>query len=38
MTKITINWQPEILKDDILKLIPLCETDFEKLFEVIVAV
>jgi N-acetyltransferase len=31
MTEI-INWQPEILEDDIVKIIPLVESDFEKLF------
>ena len=29
-----INWQPEILEDDLIKLIPLKESDFNKLFAV----
>lgn len=29
-----INWQPEILENDILKIVPLFETDFEDLFKV----
>lgn len=29
-----INWQPEILENDILKIIPLVETDFANLFKV----
>lgn len=29
-----MNWQPEILESDILKIIPLVDTDFENLFKV----
>ena len=28
------NWQPEILEDDILKMVPLFESDFDLLFEI----
>ena len=34
MTEIVENWQPEILEDDILKIVPLFETDFDRLFEI----
>jgi RimJ/RimL family protein N-acetyltransferase len=34
MTKTTINWQPEDLENNIVKLIPLAESDFENLFNV----
>ena len=34
MTEIVENWQPEILEDDILKIVPLFETDFDLLFEI----
>jgi RimJ/RimL family protein N-acetyltransferase len=30
----TINWQPTNLEDSLIKLIPLTELDFDKLFEV----
>ena len=28
------NWRPELLEDTILKIVPLIETDFDRLFEV----
>lgn len=31
---VSINWRPKNLEDDIIKLTPLSETDFENLFEV----
>ena len=34
MAKIRINWQPEILESDILKIVPLTEADFDTLFKV----
>src|SRR5215212_7131768 len=34
MTTATINWQPDNLEDNIVKLKPLSESDFEDLFEV----
>lgn len=34
MSKININWQPGNLEDDVVKLIPLNEDDFENLFAV----
>jgi RimJ/RimL family protein N-acetyltransferase len=34
MTKSEFNLQPEILEDDITKLIPLKESDFEELYKV----
>lgn len=34
MTKSTFNLQPEILEDDITKLIPLQESDFDALYQV----
>jgi len=34
MTENKINWQPEILENDILKIVPLNESDFDSLFEV----
>jgi RimJ/RimL family protein N-acetyltransferase len=34
MDKIEINWQPEILENDILKIVPLVPSDFERLFDV----
>lgn len=34
MKEIVENWQPEILEDDILKIVPLFETDFDRLFEI----
>lgn len=34
MTKLAFNLQPEILEDEITKLIPLQESDFDALFEV----
>jgi RimJ/RimL family protein N-acetyltransferase len=34
MTEIKIIWQPEILENDILKIVPLHESDFDNLFEV----
>ncbi len=34
MSEININWQPENLEDDIVKLIPLTKGDFENLFAV----
>ena len=34
MTKTTINWQPGNLGDDIVKLIPIAESDFEDIFKV----
>lgn len=33
MTENKINWQPQILENDILKIVPLLEFDFDKLFE-----
>ncbi len=34
MKIITENWRPEILEDNILKIVPLNKTDFDKLYEV----
>jgi len=34
MTENKINWQPEILENNILKIVPLNESDFESLFEI----
>jgi RimJ/RimL family protein N-acetyltransferase len=34
MAKTIINWQPEILEDNIVKLIPIAESDFENIFKV----
>lgn len=34
MTITTENWQPEYLEDNILKIVPLVETDFDRLFEI----
>lgn len=34
MTNESINWQPHSLEDDIVKLVPLTESDFENLFKV----
>jgi RimJ/RimL family protein N-acetyltransferase len=34
MKTVTINWQPQDLEDDIVKLAPLAKSDFEKMFEV----
>lgn len=34
MTQTNINWQPENLEDNIIKLVPLTESDFDNLFEV----
>ncbi|MEM0578742.1 GNAT family N-acetyltransferase [Flavobacterium polysaccharolyticum] len=34
MNSNTKNWQPELLEDTILKIVPLIETDFDRLFEV----
>ncbi len=34
MIQTNINWQPQNLKDNLVKLIPLTELDFEKIFEV----
>lgn len=34
MTTATLNWQPDNLEDNIVKLKPLNESDFENLFEV----
>ena len=34
MTPHETNWRPEILEDDIVKIIPLIETDFDALFKV----
>jgi RimJ/RimL family protein N-acetyltransferase len=34
MTKTIINWQPENLEDNIVKLIPIAESDFENIFKV----
>jgi len=34
MTTATINWQPDNLQDNIVKLKPLAESDFENLFQV----
>ena len=36
MIQTTINWQPENLEDDLIKLIPLTELDFDRIFEVAV--
>jgi RimJ/RimL family protein N-acetyltransferase len=33
MAENKINWQPEILESEILKIVPLNESDFENLFE-----
>lgn len=30
----SINWQPDFLEDELLKLIPLAETDFDRLYQV----
>jgi RimJ/RimL family protein N-acetyltransferase len=34
MTTFTENWRPEILEDNILKIVPLVESDFDRLFEI----
>ncbi|MEO6733577.1 MAG: GNAT family N-acetyltransferase [Ferruginibacter sp.] len=34
MTNENINWQPHSLEDDIVKLVPLTESDFDNLFKV----
>jgi RimJ/RimL family protein N-acetyltransferase len=34
MTKTIINWQPENLEDNLVKLIPIAESDFESIFKV----
>ena len=34
MTNTIINWQPENLEDNIVKLIPIAESDFENIFKV----
>ncbi|MCK9641573.1 MAG: GNAT family N-acetyltransferase [Prolixibacteraceae bacterium] len=33
MTKVTVNWQPEILESDLLKIVPLIEADFDNLYK-----
>jgi len=34
MVETIINWQPDYLEDNLVKLVPLTENDFEMLFEV----
>ena len=34
MTKANINWQPENLEDNLIKLIPLTKLDFDRIFAV----
>ena len=34
MTATTVNWQPQHLEDNVVKLVPLAEKDFESLFKV----
>ena len=34
MTKANINWQPENLEDNLIKLIPLTKSDFDRIFAV----
>jgi hypothetical protein len=34
MTTFTENLLPEILEDNILKIVPLIESDFDRLFEI----
>jgi hypothetical protein len=34
MASPTINWQPNHLESDIVKLVPLHKDDFEKLFAI----
>lgn len=34
MTEKLINWQPDFLENDIIKIVPLNESDFKKLYKV----
>jgi len=34
MTDITINWQPENLENELVKIVPLLESDYNKLYDV----